>query len=110
MPLVFDGPAQQFVPIQASGGQVNQARWSVYVKFFNGQQSDIRIRAFVFVFRNLSGTSLGEFFCGIQARQNNDRAFYVCNWPSQPTDIISVIPLYDFTRVQIWSEGIGLTP
>lgn len=108
MPLLYDGPAQQYVVVQAPTQLVNQATWLVALKFEPVQQSVINIRAFCFVFRNYSSTSLGDFFSRDEFRTSNDRCVHIFRYTSNPQDLISVVPLYDFTRLRVWTEGSGL--
>lgn len=108
MPLRYDGPASAFFPVQVPVNLTNQNPWVVLVKFFPIQQNDIRIRGNLYVFRNLSGISIGEFFAYEQVRLFNDRVGHIVRWTSAPQDLVSVTTFYDFERIQIWTEGAGL--
>lgn len=109
MALIYDGIGEQYLPIQRPVSGTFSNPWILFVKFFPVQQIDIRPRGSVFIFKNLSATALAEFFTLEQHRQTNDRAGYIIRWNTTANDLVSVVPYYDFTRVQIWTEaGTGL--
>lgn len=109
MGLLYDGPGQQFVPINRNVDVTGQNPWLVAVKFFPVQQNIITLRGNLYVFRNLSATTLGDFFVYDEFRLFNDREARIIRWAVTTGDIVGVTPFYDFTRIQIWSQGSGLT-
>lgn len=108
MAVIYNGIGERYVPIQRAVSVSNQNPWVLLVKFSPIQQGDIRVRGSVFVFRNLTGTAIGDFFAYEQFRQSNDRAGYIIRWASSTSDLISIVPYYDFPQVVIWTEGAGI--
>lgn len=109
MGLIYDGAGQQYVPINRNVDVTGQKPWLVAVKFFPIQQGIITLRGNLYVFRNVSATTLGDFFVYDEFRLFNDREARIIQWQVTTGDIIGVTPFYDFPRIQIWSQGTGLT-
>lgn len=109
MGLIYDGPGRQYVPINRASDISGQNPWLVAVKFFPVQQNIIRLRGNIYVFRNLSSTSLADFFVYDEFRVANDRNARIIRWQVTTNDIIGLTPFYDFSRIQIWVAGAALT-
>lgn len=105
MPLIYDGPGTQYVPIGRNVSSTFTTPWILLIKYFPIQQNIISARGVAYVFKNLTATSLGEFFAIEQPRQFNDRNAHIMRFQATPGDIVSVTPYYDFDRIQVWTEG-----
>lgn len=108
MPLIYDGPGERFVPIQAPVGISNQSRWVVLTRYTPINQIDIRARGVLFVFRNFTALPLADFFAYTEVRHFNDRNGNIITWTPSSSDLVSLVPYYDFDRIEIFTEGSGL--
>lgn len=109
MALIYDGAGQQYVPIQRQVSANFTTPWVVFIKYFPLNENIISARGVCYVFKNLSATALAEFFAIEQPRQFNDRNAHIMRFQANTNDLIRVVPYYDFTRIQIWTEaGSGI--
>lgn len=109
MPLIYDGIGSAYFPIVQPVSGTYTTPWVVFIKYFPVQQNIITARGILYLYKNLSTTSLGEFFAIEQPRQFNDRNAHIMRFRADPNDLVGVTPYYDFSRIQIWTEsGAGV--
>lgn len=102
MPKLLDAPATQGVILQ-SGTPLAIISGSLILMRVTGiPETNIRRLAYVYIYRNLTASEANDFFSLVEYQVRQPRSGFIVPNPYATGTIIRVVPLYDYTKFELW--------
>lgn len=101
MPTIYSGPCERLQFIQFPAGSAFAAPWVLLIGFDTEQPSDVRFRGSAFWYRDQSVLGVALPFAYANLRCHSDRSAFILSPALKATDIIRLVPFYDFDNVLI---------
>lgn len=102
MPKLLDSATQQGVLLQSGTGAAIISNSLILMRVTGIPETNIRRLAYVYVYRNLIASEAGDFFSVIEFQLRQPRSGFNVPNPYPVGTIIRVVPLYDYTRFELW--------
>lgn len=102
MPKLFDVAASQGVLLQAGTPLAITSGSLICIRVTGIPETNIRRLAYVYIYRNLSASEPVNFFALDAYEVRQPRSAFQVPRPYTASTIIRVVPLYDYTRFELW--------
>lgn len=102
MPKLFDTATLKGQLLQGNAIVAIPAQGNLVVRVSGVSENNIRLLACVYIYDNFSSFEPGDFFTLPSYEVRQPRSAFRVVKPYVAGTIIRVIPLYDFTRLELW--------
>lgn len=102
MPKLFDSAASSYVLLQSGIAAPIPLSGNIAVRVTGVDETNIQLLALLYIYDNFSSSEAGDFYTLPAFEIRQPRSYFRSPKAYSVNSIIRVIPLYDFTKFELW--------